>query len=77
MILLAGCNDKTDPIVVRPDLPPLGRACVKYPLPDYVRGMSIPVFALQNRKAAIMNYLAVGDCQKAWAEVRAAYGSAK
>ena len=40
-----------------------------------VKGKPIPVFALENRRAAILNALAVGNCQKFYAEVRAAYGA--
>lgn len=74
-ILLAACNDSTDPVVVRPNLPPLARSCVKTPLPAFTKNKPIPVFALENRRAAILNALAVGDCAKFYDEVRAAYGA--
>lgn len=73
--LLAGCNGSTVPVDVRPNLPPLAASCAKYPVPDYVKGKPIPVFALENRRAALLNALAVGNCQKFYAEVRAAYGA--
>lgn len=73
-ITLAACNDSTVPVDIRPNLPPIAASCIKYPLPDYTKGKPLPVFALENRKAAIMNALAVGNCQKFYAEVKAAYG---
>lgn len=60
---------------IRPHLPPMAASCAKYPLPPITRGKPIPVFALENRRAAILNALAVGNCQKFYAEVRAAYGA--
>ena len=75
--LVAGCNDSIDQVVVRPDLPPMAKACMKHPLPAWVEGKSIPVFALENRRVAILNALAVGDCQKFYEQVRLAYGARK
>lgn len=73
--MLGGCVSSTDMEDIRPHLPPLAQSCTKYPLPAATRGKSIPVFALENRRAAILNSLAVGNCQKFYSEVRAAYGA--
>lgn len=72
---LAGCNASIDMDDVRPRLPPIAASCKKYPIPDAVKGKPIPVFALENRRAALLNALSVGNCQKFYAEVRAAYGA--
>jgi hypothetical protein len=71
---LAGCNDSTGLADIKPHLPPLAASCIKAPLPAIVKGKPVPVFALENRRAAIMANLAVGNCQKFYDEVRAAYG---
>lgn len=60
---------------IKPRLPPIAASCKKYPIPAVIRGKQIPVFALENRRAAILNALSVGNCQKFYAEVRAAYGA--
>ena len=72
---LSACNGSTGMDDIRPHLPPMAASCMKAPLPPIVRGKPIPVFALENRRAAILNALAVGNCQKFYAEVRAAYGT--
>lgn len=72
---LGACNDSTDLEDIKPRLPPMAASCIKAPLPEIVRGKPLPVFALENRRAAIMANLAVGNCQKFYDEVRAAYGA--
>lgn len=72
---LGACSDTTVPVDARPNLPPLAATCMKHPIPEAIKGKPIPVFALENRKAAIMNALAVGNCQKFYKEVLAAYGA--
>ncbi len=74
-ISLAGCNNSIGLEDVRPLLPQIASSCKKYPLPPIVRGKPLPVVALENRRAAILNALAVGNCQKFYEEVRAAYGA--
>lgn len=75
MTLLAGCNDSIDLEDIKPRLPPMAQSCMKAPLPAIVNGKPVPVFALENRRAAIMANLAVGNCRKFYDEVRAAYGA--
>lgn len=71
---LAGCNASTRLEDVRPRLPPMAASCMAHKLPPYAVGKPLPVFALENRRSAILNALAVGNCRKFYAEVRAAYG---
>lgn len=52
----------------------MAASCMAHKLPPYAVGKPLPVFALENRRAAILNALAVGNCRKFYAEVRAAYG---
>jgi hypothetical protein len=77
MVLLSACNDSTRLEDIKPHLPPLAATCIKAPLPSIVKGKPIPVFALENRRAAIMANLAVGNCQKFYDEVRDAYGQGR
>lgn len=74
-ITLGGCNDSINLEDVKPRLPPIAASCIKAPLPAIVKGKPLPVFALENRRAAIMANLAVGNCQEFYKEVRAAYSA--